>query len=378
MRRVPPAAWHGFVLLAVVLSAGAAHAALEDSVFVYDLFAGKPACAQIEQRLAALDLRPTVLLSVEQGPAFIPATPEGREQVACAVRALRRGKHHVKAMLLQDPGFLKDRSAAVQRVHAAATLPGIEGLLIDVEPYTDPDWDCGKPEVRRQIAAGYVDLLRTLRSVADPMPLEAAVAWWMPGMEGVPEFATPRLADAADGLYLMLYGDEGGPLVGATVADVAGRIPGSSEMLHRARVYFALARYESPSPEALNETIGGLRRLYGKTQGFRGTAVFHAGSRYNARRMRILSGVVTDAEGNPVPNAQLEMAGVTTRANICGQFLLRGMQRDSAELVVTAPGYRRVLQYVPLRPAGYQTEIPPIRLAIGPTFSERPQLRGGN
>ena len=54
------------LLTAVVLAAplACARTPAEDSVFVYDVFAGAPDCAAIRQRLGRLPLRPTVILSV--------------------------------------------------------------------------------------------------------------------------------------------------------------------------------------------------------------------------------------------------------------------------------------------------------------------------
>src|SRR5258706_12450393 len=84
-------------LASLASSAATGRAPSETSVFVYDLFAAEPDCAHIRERLTALPLRSTVLLSVEQGPEFLPDSPAGQQRLRCALTFLRAHHRRVKA-----------------------------------------------------------------------------------------------------------------------------------------------------------------------------------------------------------------------------------------------------------------------------------------
>src|SRR5438046_2993303 len=117
------------LVLALLLAPMAAvaatpRAARESSVFVYDVFLGAPDCATVRARLSALPLRSTVLLSVEQGPEFLPDSRAGSRRLRCALHALHAQHRRVKALLLQDASFLDRPAEAVRRVRALARLQG--------------------------------------------------------------------------------------------------------------------------------------------------------------------------------------------------------------------------------------------------------------
>ena len=341
----------------------------EDAIFVYDVFAQAPSCPQIEQRLAAMPLRPTVILSIEQGHEFLLSSAEGQARITCAVSWLQRNDHRVKAMLLQDRIFINMRDDAVARMGLLAQYAQhqpIAGAVIDVEPYSDPDWGCSANAKRRALISRYRDLLRALRQAAGPLPLETAEPWWAGMSPDVPEMLPSVLFRYVSGMYLMLYGDEGGPLVGNSVAGIADRVPpegvyfGSKDA--PGRVYLGLATYELASPEALNRQVASLQERYAGVPGFAGTAVFHAGSTYNAPLVRILAGKVVDPAGEGVAGAEVEFAGMKTKTGNCGNFEIRGMQSTAGELQLRSPGYESQSRHVQISPPGRETEAGVITL----------------
>lgn len=62
----------------------------EDAVYVYDVFRDKPDCTELVGRLKALPLRPTIILSVEQGPEYILDRPNGERDLACVLKQDRK------------------------------------------------------------------------------------------------------------------------------------------------------------------------------------------------------------------------------------------------------------------------------------------------
>ncbi len=229
--------------------------AAEQSVFVYDTFAQERDCPAIQAYLQSLPLRPTVLLSIEQGADFLLDTPKNAARVSCAVRMLRKHGHQVKAMLLQDHGFLVDQKEAVRRMRSlqqyVAKGGGFSGALIDVEPHADPDWECGGLEKQRKLADEYVQLLRSLQEAARPLRFEALVPAWFPALTEVPQLQPVNLRAYIDGFYVMVYGDEGGPLVGGSLDRVMQRFPLGNAYLTSARSYLALATYCSMPARAI-------------------------------------------------------------------------------------------------------------------------------
>ena len=353
-----------FLLSVVLLATPLAHGGTpaEDSVFVYDVFAGAPDCAAIRQRLARLPLRPTVILSVEQGAEFVLDRPAGERQLRCALAELRHTSRRARAMLLQDIGFLRNQEEAVRRVRRLAQLAsrtgGLAGMVVDIEPYLDPRWACAPAAVRRDIMASYVELLRKLRAAKGRLPLEAAVPWWFAS----PEVDGSSVVAALDGVYVMVYGDEGGPLVGGRAQRVLERVPPKGGFFDGTRVHVALAPYEAESPAHFGREIAHLRQRYAHTRGWAGVAVFHAGSAYGVPLVRSLAGVVQDAHGAAVAGAVVEFSGKKAQTDVCGQFSFRGMTEAEGELVVSKPGFRGVTVKLRLAPPGAATEVPPIRL----------------
>jgi hypothetical protein len=357
------------VFTSSLLLADAKESKPEDAIFVYDVFAGAPACPQIEQRLAAMPLRPTVILSIEQGREFLLSSAEGTARLTCALAWLQRHDHRVKAMLVQDRSFINMHDAAVRRMGLLAQYAQhqpIAGAVIDVEPYSDPDWGCSANVKRRALISRYKALLRDLRQAADPLPLETAEPWWAGSLKDVPEMQPSVLFQDVSGMYLMLYGDEGGPLVGNSTDGIAARVPpdgvyfGARQAL--GRVYLGLATYEAASPEALNRAIASLQERYSGVPGFAGTAIFHAGSTYNAPLVRIVAGQVVDATGEGVAGAEVELAGIKTHTGTCGNFELRGVQSPAGELQVRNSGYETQSRHVQVSQPGRETEAGVITL----------------
>ena len=341
---------------------------LEDSSFVYGVFADDPTCAQVEERLARAPLRSTVLLSVENGQGFLLDQPNGDELLTCALQRLQEQARTVKALMLQDTIFLDRQDESERRVRllaefAAAHHSVLQGLLIDVEPYVDDRWSCATVPERRQIGSDYLALLRRLKAASGKLQVEAAIPWWYSVNDDSPALLPDSILQAADGVYFMVYGDEGGPVVSGRAEKVFSRLPAARLPAKRGRSYIALATYESHSPEELEAEIAQVRQYYGKARRFGGTAIFHAASEFNAPLVRVVSGVVTDAQGKGVPAAEVEASGVRAQTNMCGKFTLKGVREAQATLSVSKDGYEPLSLAVELADPGRERELRPIHLS---------------
>lgn len=271
------------VLVALGLSCPGYAQEPEDAVYVYDLFQEADNCLELFIRLRRLPLRSTVILSVEQGPEFILDQAGGEERVRCVLRFLNGSERRVKALFLQDHGFLRDGREAARRAALlgdfAARYPGeFVGVQIDVEPYADKQWEASGARQRRQLLQRLHELLRRVRPHLRGLPLAAAVPWWYAEAAGeLPEAAPGALSQVADELYVMLYGDEREQLAWnpARLRPWIGRAPTPSR---NARIHLVLATYEFSSPDHLEVELQNVRRLLASRWNFAGTAVFHAQS----------------------------------------------------------------------------------------------------
>ena len=341
---------------------------LEDSSFVYGIFADHPTCEQVEQRLAAAPLRPAVLLSVENGQGFLLDQAGGADLLQCALQSLAGAGRTAKALLLQDPSFLERTDESARRMRllgefAAAHRKLLAGAVIDIEPYVEERWSCATHAGKREIGGRYLDLLRQLKAASGTLPVEAAVPWWYVLNDDIPELLPGTILGAADGVYFMVYGDEGGPVVDGQAEKVFDRMPAEKLGTRRGKVYIALATYESVSAAELEAELGAVRGHYAAVRSFAGTAVFHATSEYNAPLVRVLSGVVADSEGNGLAAAQVECCGVKAVTNACGKFTLKGIPEERATLRISKEGYAPRAVEVTLFAPGRERELPPILLS---------------
>lgn len=351
-------------------------AVFEDSSFVYGIFAENPTCPIIEKRLAELPLRTTVLLSAE-GKDFVLDRSDGAALLSCALRVLQSSSRSVKVLLLQDISFLYRQEESARRIKMMAefsltTRLSIVGVVVDVEPYVDERWSCASLPERRQIGNDYLTLLRKLKAVSGPLAVEAVIPWWFLLNDDIPELLPDSILGAVDGVYFMVYGDQGGPLVGGEAEKIFRRLRVDSFPLRHGRTYIALATYESQSPAALEDEIAQVRQHYGLQRDFAGTAIFHAGSEYNAPLVRVLSGVVTDMAGNGLAAAQVECSGVKVEANACGKFTVKGMPGAQATVTVSKPGYEPRSVVVDPAPPGRLRELPPIELSPKKVLNQAP------
>ena len=353
-----------FIVFSLLLLTTVAAAGTEDSSFVYGIFAAEPSCPLIQERLAQLPLRKTVLLSVEAGSGLVLDRPSGIKQLQCAVTVLQRGSHEVKALMLQDISFLNNAEESVRRVREVAQLSprAVHGIVVDIEPYVDESWGCGSLTQRRATAAQYIALLQAIRAAARPMKLEAVVPWWYSAMTDIPELQPASLYSAADGLYAMLYGDPGGPVVDGSAQKVLDHVPRNSPFFKKGKFYVAVATYEAQSAQHLDQEIAALRKQYKGVRGFAGVSVFRAGGPYAAPLVRSLLGSVIDLNGAGVPSALVQFDTTKTETNSCGHFGLRDMDKAEGDLIVSKPGFRTVSQPVQLAPPGRERDLPPIRL----------------
>jgi hypothetical protein len=265
--------------------AGAAHAALEDSVWVYRLLDDNPDCATIERRLAELPLRQTVIVSIEGG-GFVLDRPNGREQLRCMTAALARSGRRAKVLLLQDTFYLADDIEAVRRMRAVSAYAkeegGLEGAVVDIEPYLDPEWEKGSVATRRAIAYRFVRLLRQLKKAAQPLSLDAAIPWWLSSTPEIPELKPKSLFKSISGAYVMLY-SMGGQASDGLTDRIVKRFPPHDPLLRRGRVYLTLATEDVPSQQELDRDLVVLTEKYRGARGFAGVSVFHAGTTYKGQ-----------------------------------------------------------------------------------------------
>lgn len=285
MRRVlfPPA-----LVFLVALGLGApGHArAHEDAVYVYDLFQKAKNCPELFARLRKLPLRPTVILSIEQGPEFVLDRPRGEEQLTCVLRFLRGSARKVKALFLQDPTFLENSQEAVRRAallgdYSARHPEELDGAQVDVEPHADTKWETNSPEERRTMLRNLQDLLRQVRTQLRGLPLGAAVPWWYASEElNLPEAAPGALFQVADELYLMVYGDPGEPPVGGSADSVLEHLAAAQTFSGGGAIYVVLAAHEFLSPAHLQAELKKVRSSLAGERTFAGTAVFHATSTF--------------------------------------------------------------------------------------------------
>lgn len=368
MRRNWPILVAGLAVALLPCPAAAKKTPLEDSSFVYGVFADGPTCAQVEERLAQAPLRGTVLLSVENGQGFLLDQPDGAALLSCALDRLQSGKRSAKALMLQDTSFLDRQDESERRVRLlaefAAAHPGaLHGLLIDVEPYVDDRWSCAAPAEKRQIGSDYLALLRRLKAASGKLTVEAAIPWWYSINDDIPELLPDAILQAADGVYFMVYGDEGGPVVSGRAYKVFARLPVAKLPSQRGRSYIALATYESHSPAELEEEVAQVRQYYARARRFGGTAIFHARSEYNVPLVRVVSGVVTDAQGNGVAAAEVEADGVKVKTNMCGKFTMKGLPGGPATLRILKDGYEPLSLGIDPPDPGRERELRPIQLS---------------
>lgn len=261
-----------------------ARTAVEESVFVYGIFAGEITCPAIEQRLAGLPLRETAIVSVEEsGGRFVLDDPTGGEQLRCAIDALARQHRRVKLLLLQDTSYLSNDIEALRRMRAIASFArqnrGVAAAVVDLEPYADSSWTEGSSIDRRAIAFRFTRVLQQLKKEARPLRLEAAVPWWLTSLNDVPEIGVKPLFGAVDGVYLMLYSLSGD--MKHTVAErIAQRLSVKSPMLQRGHVYLTVTTEDEPTAEQLDRDLVSLRQQYSRARGFAGVSVFHAAGTY--------------------------------------------------------------------------------------------------
>jgi hypothetical protein len=324
--------------------AAAAPATYEDAVYVYDLFRNAPNCTELVNRLKALPLRSTLILSFEQKEEFLLDRPEGEEELACVFDYLRDSSRKAKALLAQDTVYLGKKGEAVQRARLAiafaARHPGVlSGVQLDVEPYTDPKWGCCTVEQQRAMMRDLQELLSQVRRQLNGLPLSVTAPWWYAVAKEIPEAQPESLFQVADEIYLMAYGDEGGPLVGGTAERVLSRVDAPEFFTGRGRIMIGLGTYEFASPGQLETDLETVRRRLAVRPNFGGTAIFNATSPFNVALVRTVSGMVIEADGKPLPGVEIESSSIHGHSSDCGQFSLRDFPGSQAEIAFRKPGY---------------------------------------
>ena len=298
--------------------------------------------------LKKLPLRRTLILSIEQGPEFLLDRAGGGELLNCVLSKLPPPAQKVKALFLQDVSFMKNEQEAVRRAAILRRFvhqyPGkFTAAQMDLEPYATEDWGCGTVADRRALARSLGGLLRKIRIQLNGLPLGLDTGWWYAAVgKEIPEVAPESLYRSVDELYLMVYGDPGGPLVGGSADRILERLDAPLFFSGPGQVYVALASYEYRSPQHLQSEMSRIQGRLKARPHFAGFAIFHAGSAFNAPLVRMISGVVNGPDGRGLAGVTVEAGRLHGRSNRCGQFGLRGLPEPNAEVV--------------LRKAPYQTE----------------------
>jgi hypothetical protein len=345
----------------------------EDAIYVYDLFQGAPTCSELQERVAGHALRSTIILSVEQGPDFLLDQPFGEAALGCVLNHARGGSRWVKALFLQDPGFLSQPEEAVRRAALlgdfAARHPGLlAGVQVNIEPYVSKDWTRAGPAQRRRILARLAALLADLRAPLKGLPLGLTVSWWYPAVTAeIPEAAPEAWLRVADEVYVMAYGDAGGPLVGGSARRVLERVH-ESLFAGRGRVHLAVAAHEYRSPQHLDGELATIRERLAAYPGFAGTAVFHAASPFDVPLVRVLVGTVKDPRNRALAGVVVRAGKLRAQTEEDGRFTLRGLPGERADLVLSRPGFRARRLRVELAQPGLEQDLGRITLR----WKERP------
>lgn len=340
----------------------------EDAVYLYDIFRGTPGCQDLAERLSSQPLRSTVILSVEQGPDFLLDRPDGEAVLACALRNLQAASRNGKALFLQAPEFLKQPQEAVRRAALlgdfSARYPGLlAGVQVNIEPYVTKGWNSASLAERRRILASLASLLGELREPLLGLPLGLAVGWWYPAVAAeLPEAAPSAWLRVADEVYVMAYGDQGGPLVGGSAQRVLERVDPDSFFSGPGRVHLAVAAYEFRSPQHLDRELTSLRHRLTSYPAFAGTAVFHAASPFDVPLVRIIAGTVKDHRNRRLAGVVVRAGKLRTRTDESGQFYLRGLRGTRAELVISRPGFSTRSKKVELAAPGRELDLGKITL----------------
>jgi len=123
------------------------------------------------------------------------------------------------------------------------------------------------------------------------------------------------------------------------------------------RVYVALGTYEYRSPQQLQTELETVRRELAVRPHFAGTSVFHAQSQFDAPLIRIVSGVVTDSNGQNLKDVEVEADGAHDTTNRCGKFSLRVRHLCGRQMTFKKPGYKTLQVPVEARRLGVEKEV---------------------
>lgn len=320
--------------------------ATDEAVFIYDAFQGRTTCQQVVNHLKKLPLRRTLILSIEQGPEFLLDRLGGDALLNCVLSSLPPPAQQVKALFLQDVSFMQNDKEAVRRAALLRRFvheyPGkLAAAQMDVEPYATEEWGCGTNSNRRALARSMVGLLRKVRTQLDGFPLGLDAGWWYAAVgKEIPEVAPANLFKSVDELYLMVYGDPGGPVVGGSAERILERLDAPMFFAGPGRVYVALASYEYKSPQHLQEQMRSIQGRLAKRKTFAGFAIFHAANAFNAPLVRMISGVVNGPDGRGLAGVTVESGRFRGTSNRCGQYGLRGLPGPGAQVILRRDGYQ--------------------------------------
>ena len=323
-------------------------------------------------------------LSVETGSRLLVDDPADAARIGAALDAAACLGLQVEAMLLQDPGWLKDsegaavraaRVIAFDRARRAAGRPGFIGLHFDIEPHTEEEWVCGDATARRDMLRRLHDVFGRIARARDEagaprLMLSAALPWWLGSLSAeMPEAAPSALLTRLDEMVLMVYGDPGGPLVGESAAAVLRRVDDPriwSRIPPGRGLRVGLATYEYRDEAALEVAIREVSVHLGGRAGFRGVAVFELDQPFSAPLVASIAGQVLDRVGTPIPGARIQVANRTTSTNRCGLFGLAGVPFPAAFLTVVAPGFAPAEVSLAGLVPGRERTLPPITLEVPP------------
>lgn len=224
------------------------------------------------------------IVSLESGPALLPANPAQAERLAERFAIARAAGVQIEGLILQDASWTSRLAEARGRARVVGEFlrahPGLlDRIQIDVEPYAARE--AVNP---RQAWSNLAALLRDTREEferAQPgTRLSAALPWWAAYAMTPAKFS--RLAEALDDIVVMAYGDPGGAPVAAEAHAFRQKVLPALRLFGsiRATLRIGVARYEHASATAIARHVARLEKLLKPFSTYAGTACFHEAASY--------------------------------------------------------------------------------------------------
>lgn len=182
-----------------------------------------------------------------------------------------------------------DPEPLVRFVREARRVPGIEGIVLDIEPHALPEW---KVETnRRRLMRAFLRRLDRARTVAGDTPVLAAVPFWFDhdGYRLRGRTLTEHVLDRTDGIIVLAYRDRAEGTDGILTL-AGGEVRAASRAGKTAVIAVQTADDEldklgffEEGRRAMERELELVRRAFATAEGFGGLSVHHLDS-YRALR----------------------------------------------------------------------------------------------